>query len=158
MDLPAIHRLGVKPSDLSRTISLAFAEMIFLFGDVHCDPHAANLLVRKKVGVIQIGMREQVEEHQAELFSCSKVFALICREAVCVQLLSNLSTHSFPCRTAGHNSCCWTTVSETGISIFDFAALSCSLLFNLTSSFVAYSRTHNTHCTCSFVLQACTGA
>ena len=25
----------------------AFSEMIFVFGDVHCDPHAANLLVRR---------------------------------------------------------------------------------------------------------------
>lgn len=49
LDLAALQRLGVNPSELSRTISKAFTEMIFLFGDVHCDPHAANLLVRKKV-------------------------------------------------------------------------------------------------------------
>lgn len=51
MDLAALRRLGVRPSQLSRTISEIFAEMIFMFGDVHCDPHAANLLIRKKVCV-----------------------------------------------------------------------------------------------------------
>jgi len=50
LDLAALQRVGINPAELSRTISKAFTEMIFLFGDVHCDPHAANLLVRKKDG------------------------------------------------------------------------------------------------------------
>ncbi|KAF5843718.1 ABC1 family-domain-containing protein [Dunaliella salina] len=54
LDLAALQRLGVNPSELSRTISKAFTEMIFLFGDVHCDPHAANLLVRKKDGKAEL--------------------------------------------------------------------------------------------------------
>lgn len=49
MDLAALKRVGIKPADLSRQIAEIFTEMIFMFGDVHCDPHAANLLVRKKV-------------------------------------------------------------------------------------------------------------
>lgn len=28
-------------------VSSVFNEMIFSFGDVHCDPHPANMLLRK---------------------------------------------------------------------------------------------------------------
>ena len=49
MDIAALKQVGIKPADLSRTIAEIFTEMIFMFGDVHCDPHAANLMVRKKV-------------------------------------------------------------------------------------------------------------
>lgn len=28
-------------------VSSVFNEMIFTFGDVHCDPHPANMLLRK---------------------------------------------------------------------------------------------------------------
>lgn len=38
---------GFRPQDLSRLISQTFFEMIFSWGFVHCDPHAANLLVRR---------------------------------------------------------------------------------------------------------------
>jgi aarF domain-containing kinase len=46
-DLEGLKRLGAPPSDVAALISEAFSEMIFTFGDVHCDPHAANLLVRR---------------------------------------------------------------------------------------------------------------
>jgi aarF domain-containing kinase len=37
----------LKCSDVARLVAKTFAEMIFIHGDVHCDPHAANLLVRR---------------------------------------------------------------------------------------------------------------
>lgn len=45
-DVAAIERLGLKPADVAKLVSQTFAEMIFHHGFVHCDPHAANLLVR----------------------------------------------------------------------------------------------------------------
>ncbi|PKA50050.1 Putative ABC1 protein [Apostasia shenzhenica] len=45
-DLSAIERLGIKPSEVSKLVSQAFAEMIFRHGFVHCDPHAANMMIR----------------------------------------------------------------------------------------------------------------
>ncbi|KAI4372936.1 hypothetical protein MLD38_011115 [Melastoma candidum] len=45
-DVEAIRRLGIQPSEVSKLVSQTFAEMMFKHGFVHCDPHAANLLVR----------------------------------------------------------------------------------------------------------------
>ncbi|KAK8947431.1 putative ABC1 protein [Platanthera zijinensis] len=45
-DLSTIQSLGIQLSDVSKLISQAFAEMIFRHGFVHCDPHAANMMVR----------------------------------------------------------------------------------------------------------------
>ncbi|KAK1272061.1 putative ABC1 protein [Acorus gramineus] len=45
-DVNAIRRLGIQPTDVAKLMSLAFAEMTFRHGFVHCDPHAANLMVR----------------------------------------------------------------------------------------------------------------
>lgn len=45
-DCRAIQKLGIQPSDVSMLLSQAFAEMMFKHGFVHCDPHAANVLVR----------------------------------------------------------------------------------------------------------------
>lgn len=45
-DCRAIQKLGIQPSDVSKLLSQAFAEMMFKHGFVHCDPHAANVLVR----------------------------------------------------------------------------------------------------------------
>ncbi|KAK6786416.1 hypothetical protein RDI58_014941 [Solanum bulbocastanum] len=45
-DLKSIERLGIQPSDVVNLVSETFAEMMFKHGFVHCDPHAANLLVR----------------------------------------------------------------------------------------------------------------
>ncbi|KMT18213.1 hypothetical protein BVRB_2g023830 isoform A [Beta vulgaris subsp. vulgaris] len=45
-DVKGIQRMGVQPCDVSRLVSETFAEMIYKHGFVHCDPHAANLLVR----------------------------------------------------------------------------------------------------------------
>ncbi|KAK7311243.1 hypothetical protein RJT34_09256 [Clitoria ternatea] len=45
-DVKAIQKLGINPHELSTLVSQTFAEMMFKHGFVHCDPHAANLLVR----------------------------------------------------------------------------------------------------------------
>jgi len=45
-DVKAIQRLGIQPNEVAKLVSQAFAEMMFKHGFVHCDPHAANLLVR----------------------------------------------------------------------------------------------------------------
>ncbi|XP_022765004.1 putative ABC1 protein At2g40090 isoform X2 [Durio zibethinus] len=45
-DVITIRRLGIQPNEVARLVSRTFAEMIFKHGFVHCDPHAANLLVR----------------------------------------------------------------------------------------------------------------
>ncbi|XP_076911927.1 putative ABC1 protein At2g40090 [Bidens hawaiensis] len=45
-DLKSIQKLGLNPHDIARLVSRTFAEMMFKHGFVHCDPHAANLLVR----------------------------------------------------------------------------------------------------------------
>ncbi|KAF2581771.1 hypothetical protein F2Q68_00001727 [Brassica cretica] len=41
-DVAKIKKLGIQPYEVSQT----FAEMMFKHGFVHCDPHAANLIVR----------------------------------------------------------------------------------------------------------------
>lgn len=55
-DVDAIKRLGIRPSDVAKLISQAFAEMIFKHGFVHCDPHAANMMVQvapsSKMGIL----------------------------------------------------------------------------------------------------------
>lgn len=45
-DLKKIQRLGIQPADVAKLVSQAFAEMMFKHGFVHCDPHAANVLIR----------------------------------------------------------------------------------------------------------------
>ncbi|CAK7325854.1 unnamed protein product [Dovyalis caffra] len=45
-DVKTVRKLGIQPSEVATLVSQAFAEMIFRHGFVHCDPHAANLIVR----------------------------------------------------------------------------------------------------------------
>lgn len=45
-DVNAIRKFGIRPQEVSKLVSEAFAEMIFKHGFVHCDPHAANMMVR----------------------------------------------------------------------------------------------------------------
>ncbi|XP_010517404.1 PREDICTED: putative ABC1 protein At2g40090 [Camelina sativa] len=45
-DVAKIRKLGIQPYEVSKLVSQAFAEMMFKHGFVHCDPHAANLIVR----------------------------------------------------------------------------------------------------------------
>ncbi|XP_020525061.1 putative ABC1 protein At2g40090 isoform X3 [Amborella trichopoda] len=45
-DVNAIRKQGIQPTEVAKLVSQVFAEMIFKHGFVHCDPHAANMLVR----------------------------------------------------------------------------------------------------------------
>lgn len=49
-DVKAMKELGIKPKEVAHLISETFAEMIFHHGFVHCDPHAANMMLRVKPG------------------------------------------------------------------------------------------------------------
>ncbi|KAG6763767.1 hypothetical protein POTOM_031206 [Populus tomentosa] len=45
-DMKTIQKLGIQPNEVATLVSRVFAEMMFRHGFVHCDPHAANLIVR----------------------------------------------------------------------------------------------------------------
>ncbi|KAL9226718.1 hypothetical protein vseg_002497 [Gypsophila vaccaria] len=45
-DVKGIRKMKIQPREVSNLVSETFAEMIYKHGFVHCDPHAANLLVR----------------------------------------------------------------------------------------------------------------
>ena len=47
VDIDGLKKIGAAPADVARLISQTFNEMIFRFGDIHADPHAANMLIRK---------------------------------------------------------------------------------------------------------------
>jgi hypothetical protein len=49
-DAAGLEAAGISPRQLSQLVSKTFNEMIFTFGDVHCDPHAANLVRRDLQG------------------------------------------------------------------------------------------------------------
>ncbi|KAG2440507.1 hypothetical protein HYH02_010385 [Chlamydomonas schloesseri] len=53
-DVAALRRLGASPREVSLLVAETFNEMIFTHGYVHCDPHAANMLVRKVDGHVQL--------------------------------------------------------------------------------------------------------
>ena len=54
-DVESIRGLGFTPHSVAKLVAECFNEMIFKFGDVHCDPHVANLMVRKdKHGQMQL--------------------------------------------------------------------------------------------------------
>ena len=46
-DAAALRAQGLQPAAVAKLVARAFTEMIFVFGDVHCDPHAANMLVQR---------------------------------------------------------------------------------------------------------------
>lgn len=49
-DKEGLQRLGVSPGSLAQLVSQTFNEMIFIHGDVHCDPHAANMVGGRLTG------------------------------------------------------------------------------------------------------------
>lgn len=46
-DSMGLYDLKCRPKSLAQVIATCFSEMIFRFGNVHADPHVANMLVRK---------------------------------------------------------------------------------------------------------------
>ncbi|GLC72431.1 hypothetical protein PLESTF_001246800 [Pleodorina starrii] len=53
-DLEGLAALGLSRREVMLLIAETFNEMIFAHGYVHCDPHAANMLVRKVDGHAQL--------------------------------------------------------------------------------------------------------
>eukprot|EP00297_Palpitomonas_bilix_P004482 CAMPEP_0113878716 /NCGR_PEP_ID=MMETSP0780_2-20120614/6841_1 /TAXON_ID=652834 /ORGANISM="Palpitomonas bilix" /LENGTH=687 /DNA_ID=CAMNT_0000865225 /DNA_START=53 /DNA_END=2113 /DNA_ORIENTATION=- /assembly_acc=CAM_ASM_000599 len=49
-DVNSIKAMGLDPQEVSALVAKVFSEMIFIHGFVHCDPHAANMLVRRQDG------------------------------------------------------------------------------------------------------------
>eukprot|EP00177_Eucheuma_denticulatum_P006900 GFKZ01012554.1.p1 GENE.GFKZ01012554.1~~GFKZ01012554.1.p1 ORF type:complete len:602 (+),score=76.33 GFKZ01012554.1:74-1807(+) len=49
-DVEEMAQGGIDPHQVAETVVNAFAQMIFVNGFVHCDPHAGNLMVRRKEG------------------------------------------------------------------------------------------------------------
>ncbi|KAJ2782381.1 hypothetical protein H4R18_002314 [Coemansia javaensis] len=47
-DLAYLRRHGIDPAQVSRAIGRVFAEMTFVHGFLHCDPHPGNLFVRPR--------------------------------------------------------------------------------------------------------------
>lgn len=53
-DVAGIQALGFKLSAVARLVAEAFSEMIFHFGDVHCDPHVRKPPLR--IHLLQLGV------------------------------------------------------------------------------------------------------
>jgi len=53
-DCEGLQATGLDQRNVAQLVSQTFSEMIFVFGYVHCDPHAANLLVRNKDGQAEL--------------------------------------------------------------------------------------------------------
>ena len=49
-DLAGLARLGAPPAAVAAAVVRTFAEMYFIHGFVHCDPHPGNLMVRAAPG------------------------------------------------------------------------------------------------------------
>jgi len=49
-DAEALDALGADRREVSLLVARTFNEMVFTFGDLHADPHAANLIVRRGGG------------------------------------------------------------------------------------------------------------
>ena len=45
-DQKALHQLSIRPKDVAVLLLDAFAEMTYVHGYVHADPHPGNVLVR----------------------------------------------------------------------------------------------------------------
>ncbi|KAG0269511.1 hypothetical protein DFQ27_003198 [Actinomortierella ambigua] len=46
-DLEGLNRLNIDPGWVRKTLLEVFAEMIFIHGVLHCDPHAGNILIKR---------------------------------------------------------------------------------------------------------------
>ena len=47
-DVDAMGECGIQADDVAQAVVEVFAQMIFMNGFVHCDPHAGNMMVRPK--------------------------------------------------------------------------------------------------------------
>lgn len=69
--------MGFKPEKVAELVSRTFNEMIFIHGDVHCDPHAANLFLRKNeaTGQLQLVLLDHGLYRQAKPADATHVLA-----------------------------------------------------------------------------------
>lgn len=71
-DVQGLSRMGANPSEAARLLSLTFAAMVFKWGDVHADPHPANVFVRKTPspgdGEEGYGRRRRIRKWMSSLF------------------------------------------------------------------------------------------
>lgn len=72
--------MGFKPEKVAELVSRTFNEMIFIHGDVHCDPHAANLFLRKNeaTGQLQLvlldhGLYRQAPAHATTVLAVQQL-------------------------------------------------------------------------------------
>lgn len=54
-DAESLRAARIAPSAVGRVVDEAFAEMTFLHGYIHADPHPGNIMVRQK-GEIVLGI------------------------------------------------------------------------------------------------------
>jgi predicted unusual protein kinase regulating ubiquinone biosynthesis (AarF/ABC1/UbiB family) len=51
-DTQGLRAAKINPREVGRVVDDAFAEMTFIHGFIHADPHPGNLMVRPKVRVL----------------------------------------------------------------------------------------------------------
>ncbi|KAL3719593.1 hypothetical protein ACJRO7_004549 [Eucalyptus globulus] len=92
-DLEYMEKMGIDPTKVSRTLVEVFAEMIFVHGFVHGDPHPGNILVSPEgksgfsLVILDHGVYKQLDE-QFRLDYCQLWKALILSDSTRVQQLS----------------------------------------------------------------------
>ncbi|XP_039159652.1 aarF domain-containing protein kinase 1 isoform X3 [Eucalyptus grandis] len=92
-DLEYMEKMGIDPTKVARTLVEVFAEMIFVHGFVHGDPHPGNILVSPEgksgfsLVILDHGVYKQLDE-QFRLDYCQLWKALILSDSTRVQQLS----------------------------------------------------------------------
>jgi aarF domain-containing kinase len=66
-DTEAIEEAGLNKHDIAKLIASVFNEQVFIEGFVHCDPHPANLMIRKQDGgpflvLLDHGLYKQLDD------------------------------------------------------------------------------------------------
>ena len=69
--------MGFKPEKVAELVSRTFNEMIFIHGDVHCDPHAANLFLRQDEATGQLQLVLLDHGLYRQVLACNPVFATL---------------------------------------------------------------------------------
>ncbi|OQR98991.1 glycoside hydrolase [Achlya hypogyna] len=90
-DKEAIARMNLEPLVVAKHVSSLFAEMVFVSGFVHCDPHPGNLFVRPhptrrgdaQVILLDHGLYRQLDEEFRVAF-CELWKGLLLRDAALV--------------------------------------------------------------------------
>jgi hypothetical protein len=115
-DRTALDEMGVSRPRLAALVAEAFNEMIFIHGDVHCDPHAANLVGSSFFFGVR-GDAPKSSQHWIPPRASLKSTFTADRSTlhnVRIHTVTPPSTPSWCARWAGRTSwCCWTTASTS---------------------------------------------